>query len=112
MRNQGSIFKRCGCVDTATGRRRDRHCPQLPEADHGSWYFACSAPNVLGRAERVRRGGFRSRAAAVAARDAWLAAGDEERTGQAWTVQRWLRHWLAGPVAIRPTTRLSHAGYI
>src|SRR5437773_3019698 len=112
MGETGAIFKRCGCKSPVTGRRLDRSCPRLGERDHGSWYFACSAPNVFGRAQRTRRGGYSSRTAAVRAREAWLAQTHEARTGRAWTVQRWLRYWLSTRVSIRPTTRLSHAGYI
>src|SRR2546421_5164803 len=58
------------------------------------------------------RGGYPSQAAARQARNEWLAQSDEARTGRAWTVERWLRYWLSTRVSIRPTTRLSHAGYI
>jgi hypothetical protein len=108
----GAVFKRCGCRNPVNGRRLDRGCPRLGERDHGTWYFACSAPNVFGRAERIRRGGYPSQAAARRARDEWLAQTQEARSGRAWTVQRWLRYWLSTRVSIRPTTRLSHAGYI
>ena len=112
MSDIGAVFKRCGCRNPETGKRLDRSCPRLGEQDHGTWYFACSAPNVFGRAERVRRGGYPSRSAAVQAQDEWLSQSDEARTGRAWTVARWLRYWLSTRVSIRPTTRLSHAGYI
>jgi integrase len=112
MGDTGAVFKRCGCRNPVTGRRLDRACPRLGEPDHGSWYFACSAPNVFGRAERLRRGGYPSRAAALRAREEWLTQSEEARTGRAWTVQRWLRYWLSTRVSIRPTTRLSHQGYI
>jgi integrase len=110
--SNSNVFKRCGCRNAVTGRRLDRNCPRLGERAHGSWYFACSAPNAFGRAERIRRGGYRSRAAAVRARAGWLTASREARTGRAWTVERWLRYWLSTRVSIRPTTRLSHTGYI
>src|SRR6266568_1532833 len=112
MDDMGVVFKRCGCRNPVNGRRLDRSCPRLDERDHGTWYFACSAPNVFGRAERMRRGGYPSQAAARQARNEWLAQSDEARTGRAWTVERWLRYWLSTRVSIRPTTRLSHAGYI
>ncbi len=110
--NNTNVFKRCGCRNPVTGRRLDRSCPRLAEPAHGSWYFTCSAANVFGRAERVRRGGYGSQAAAVRARNAWLTASRAARTGRAWTVERWLRYWLSTRVSIRPTTRLSHEGYI
>jgi hypothetical protein len=58
------VFKRCGCRDWATGRRLEKACPRLAERGHGTWYFHASAPNALGHAERVRRGGYPSQAAA------------------------------------------------
>ena len=63
---------------------------------------------VLGRSERVRRGGFSSRAAAKRACDLWLAASEAQCTAAGWSVERWLRHWLAQHTRIRPTTRLHY----
>src|SRR2546421_11835509 len=60
----------------------------------------------------MRRGGYPSQAAARRCRDEWLTQTQQARTGRAWTVERWLRYWLSTRVSIRPTTRLSHAGYI
>jgi hypothetical protein len=84
----------------------EKECPRLAERGHGSWYFHCSATNALGRAERARRGGYPSQAAARRARDGWLAAAREERTAWSWTVERWLRYWLSTRTVIRPATRL------
>ncbi|MCM4083044.1 tyrosine-type recombinase/integrase [Paractinoplanes hotanensis] len=99
------IFKRCGCTDATTGRRCAERCPRLSEPGHGSWYFACSTRDLLGRSHRVRRGGYLSEDAARRARDDLLALSSEERTGQNWTVTRWLRYWLTTRTRIRPTTR-------
>ena len=104
----GVIFKRCGCRDAATGRRLEKACSRLVARGHGSWYFHASATNLLGRSERVRRGGFASQAAARQARDEWLATTGEERTAWSWTVERWLRYWLSTRTAIRPTTKLHY----
>jgi hypothetical protein len=60
----GVIFKRCGCRGS-TGRRLEKTCPRLGERGHGSWYFHCTATNLLGRRERVHRGGYPSQAAVV-----------------------------------------------
>ncbi|HZO68724.1 MAG TPA: tyrosine-type recombinase/integrase [Kribbellaceae bacterium] len=106
------VFKRCGCVDPATGRRRNRRCPRLSRSGHGSWYFRCSTRDVFGRAQRVRRGGYGTRVAALLARQEFLAYSVEERTAASWTVARWLRYWLTTRTGIRPTTRLSHTGYV
>ncbi|MEV5446866.1 tyrosine-type recombinase/integrase [Streptomyces sp. NPDC052644] len=80
----------------------------MAERGHGSWYFHCSATNLLGRRERVRRGGYRSQAAARRARDQWLAGTAADRTAAGWTVERWLRHWLDTRTKIRPTTRFHY----
>jgi integrase len=112
MISQGVIFKRCGCQDPASGRRLGRTCPQLAEGRHGSWYFHVSVTNLMGRRERVRRGGYPTRAAARHARDEALGRSQQDQSGHAWTVERWLRYWLSTRVGIRPTTRLSHTQYI
>jgi hypothetical protein len=96
MSGSGAIFKRCGCRDTA-GRRLNKNCPRLAERGHGTWTFHTSATNLLGRCERVRRSGFPSQAAARRARDEWLAATGADRTARSWTVERWLRYWMAHP---------------
>src|SRR5947207_504126 len=108
MGKPGRVFKQCGCRD-ASGRRLYEHCPRLAgERRHGSWYFHCSAPNMLGRPERAGRGGFASKTAASRARDAWLAAGAADRTAHGWTIERWLRFWLSTRTAIRETTLLHY----
>ncbi len=50
----------------------------------GSWYFHCSTRNLLGQAERVRRDGYASEAAARQARDATILR-------KAHTLKKWLR---------------------
>ncbi len=105
MPTTGVIIKRCGCRD-ANRRRLESSCPRLTERGHGTWYFHCSVTNLVGRRERVRRGGYRSRAAARRARDEWLAGTEADRTAQGWTVRRWLWHWLDSRTRIRPTTQV------
>ena len=107
MANMGRTFKRCGCRN-GRGQRLEQHCSRLAERGHGSWYFHCSAPNVLGRSERIRRGGYSPQATARAARDEYLADNAARRSGEGWTVERWLRHWLETRSRIRPTTRLHY----
>ncbi|MFC8848538.1 MULTISPECIES: tyrosine-type recombinase/integrase [unclassified Micromonospora] len=108
MNGHGVIVKRCRCVDPETGRRRGASCPLLAQRGHGSWYFHCSTRNLLGRAERIRRGGYPSEAAARKARDELLALSREEQSGRCWTVARWLRYWLSTRNRIRPTTRMHY----
>ena len=112
MNNQGVIFKRCACQDPASGRPLGKSCPRLAHGRHGSWYFHVSVTNLMGRRERVRRGGYPTRAAARQARDEVLGRSREGQTSHAWTLARWLRYWLSARVGIRPTTRLSHTQYI
>jgi integrase len=64
--------------------------------------------NLLGRRERVRRGGYPSQAAARRARHEWLAGTAADRTAQGWTLERWLRQWLDTRTKIRPTTRFHY----
>ncbi|ADL49518.1 integrase family protein [Micromonospora aurantiaca ATCC 27029] len=107
MTASGVIFKRCGCRDDQR-RRLEQSCPRLGERGHGTWYFHCSATNLIGRKERVRRGGYPSQAAARRARDGWLTTTEADRTAQGWTVERWLRHWLDNRTKFRPTTRFHY----
>jgi integrase len=93
--NQDIVFKRCGCTDQKTGRQLAGHCPYLAEPGHGSWYYAVQVTTVGGRKARYRRGGFATREAAIAARQAILDGPADEATAGAWTVARWLRYWLA-----------------
>ncbi|MFG3700838.1 tyrosine recombinase XerC [Micromonospora sp. NPDC047620] len=106
MATSGVSFKRCGC--RLDGRRLEKSCPRLGEHGHGTWYFHCSAANLLGRSERVRRGGYPSQAAARRARQEWLSITEANRTAQGWTAERWLRHWLDNRTKIRPTTRFHY----
>jgi hypothetical protein len=92
-------------------RRREAVGAALPSATRtrpGSWYFHCSAPNLFGRSERIRRGGFASQAAARAAKEECLVDSAARRCGDGWTLERWLRHWLDARTRIRPTTLLHY----
>ena len=88
------VFRRCGCVDTTTGRQLGRACRRLAEAVHGSWYFAVQVPTVGGRRARHRQGGYSTPEAAHAAGQAVLDTEPMEMASQAWTVARWLEFWL------------------
>src|SRR6266487_4381718 len=105
-----SVFKRCSCRNPATGRLLGAACPRLTSARHGSWYFSVELPAAAGARRRVRRGGFRSRAAAVAALEALRdrPAGHEPGllTGA------WLERWLASRVSLRASTRRSYAAHV
>ena len=108
--DHGSVYRRCGCRDEATGRLLGARCPGLSSPAHGSWYFSADLPSAAGERRRVRRGGFATRAAAVAALEALAspAAGPEPglSTGE------WLGRWLASRVSLRASTARSYAAHI
>jgi hypothetical protein len=62
-----SVYRRCGCRDMNTRRLLGARCPGLRSPGHGSWCFSADLPSAAGQRRRVRRGGFATRAAAVAA---------------------------------------------
>jgi len=108
--DHGSVFRRCGCRDQATGRLLGARCPELRSRRHGTWYFSAELPSLTGDRRRVRRGGFASRQAAVAALEALPGAAPGPvaglRTGE------WLEQWLASRVSLRagiPLAELSPA---
>jgi Phage integrase, N-terminal SAM-like domain len=106
------VFKRCGCTDQHTGRQLAR-CPRLAEPGHGSWYYAVQVTTVGGRKARYRRGGFPTRDAAVAARQAVLYGSANEAAAGAWTVARWPRYWLAqAEPHLRPSTLHSYRDHV
>lgn len=103
--DDSNLFKRCGCIDAATGRRHGSLCPQLADPGHGAWYYSVELPPQYGRRQRLRRGGYATCAQARTARDQMLGCPTGLAAGRAWTLQRWLRHWL-GDITdfLRPTT--------
>ena len=86
---QDIVFKRCGCTDADTGRQLAAHCPHLADPGHGSWYYAVQVTTVGGRKARYRRGGFATREAAAAARQAIIDGPADQAAAGAWTVSRW-----------------------
>jgi integrase len=107
------VFKRCGCTNEKTGRQLAGRCPRLAEPRHGSWYYAVQVTTVGGRKARYRRGGFATRDAAAAARQAILDGPADEAAAGAWTVARWLRYWLAqAEPHLRPSTAHGYRDHI
>ncbi len=108
--DHGSVYRRCGCQDEATGTLLRACCPGLSSPEHGSWYFSADLPSAAGQRRRVRRGGFATRAAAAAALEALgsPAAGPEPglSTGE------WLGRWLASRVSLRASTARSYGAHI
>lgn len=59
---RGTVYKRCGCRDSVTGKRKGPACDQLPRPGHGSWYVSLEMPvGAAGERRRLRLGGHRSR---------------------------------------------------
>ena len=107
------VFKRCGCADAVTGRQLAGRCLNLAEPGHGSWYYAVQVTTVGGRKARYRRGGFSTREAATAARQAILDGPPDQAAAGAWTVARWLRYWLAqAEPHLRPSTLHGYRDHI
>ncbi|WP_430791291.1 tyrosine-type recombinase/integrase [Actinoplanes sp. G11-F43] len=68
MTSEGSITKRCGCKDPASGKRLNNGCPKLRRAGgswsttHGTWGYQLELPAAPGRGRRLlRRSGFDDR---------------------------------------------------
>ena len=108
--DRGSVYRRCGCRDKATGKLLGAGCPGLRSPEHGSWCFSADLPSAAGDRRRVRRGGFPTREAASAALEALAspAAGPEPglSTGE------WLSRWLASRVSLRASTSRSYAAHM
>lgn len=52
--DRGSVYRRCGCRDEATGRLLGACCPGLRSREHGSWYFSAGLPSAAGERHRVQ----------------------------------------------------------
>lgn len=52
--DHGSVFRRCGCRDQATGRLLGARCPGLSSRRHGTWYFGVDLPSAAGDRRLVR----------------------------------------------------------
>ena len=111
-RGQGSVYKRCGCRDAATGRRKGPGCDLLRRPGHGSWYLSLEIPaGAAGERRRLRLGGHRSRRQAEMALRVLQAPCSAGGTS-AWTTGRWLQQWLAGRVSLRPSTRRMYESHL
>jgi integrase len=112
MRGSGRVYKRCGCTAPDTGRLRGSGCPRLAERGHGSWYFAVDLPvGSDGRRHQLRRGGFRTRAAAEAAK-AYLLGADAECDRGLVTLGQWLDLWLEMRQTLSYSTRRIYTQHV
>jgi integrase len=108
--DHGSVYRRCACRDESTGRLLGARCPGLRSPKHGSWYFSIDLPSAARERRRVRRGGFATRAAAVAALEALASptVGPEQRL----TTGEWLSRWLESRVSLRASTSRNYAAHV
>jgi integrase len=104
--DHGSVFRRCGCRDQATGRLLAASCPELGSRRHGTWYFSVELPSPAGDRRRVRRGGFASRGAAAAALDAISGSAASPVAGLG------TGEWLASRVSMRASTSRGYAAHV
>jgi hypothetical protein len=102
---RGSVFRRCGCRDQGTGDGEAASCPELGSGQHGSWHFSVDLPSGRGE-RRVRRGGFATRAAAVAALEAVSGPGPVKAAGVT------TGQWLDSRVSLLDSTRRGYAGLV
>jgi integrase len=113
MIGQGSVYKRCGCVDPVTRRQLGGRCPRLAGSRHGSWYVELGLPaGPDGRRCRIRRGGYRSRAAAAAVLARLRGPRHGDQGGRVLTVGDWLAHWLASRTSPAASTVRSYGAHV
>jgi integrase len=113
MAGEGSVFRRCGCVDPVTGRQYGSRCPRLGAGGrHGSWYVRLELPGGLdGRRRRIRRGGYPSRKAALEV----LARLRNPKAGGTCgiiTVGDWLADWLVSRASPAASTVRGYAAHV
>jgi integrase len=83
MNGNGSTFKRCGCIESGTGKQLGAKCPDLTKRRHGSWCYKVRLDTTGGRRQLTRSGFAReSDANAVLDQIADLIklAGDDTKT--------------------------------
>jgi len=56
MSGNGSTFKRCGCIDPATGKQLAAKCPDLAKRHHGTWCYRVRLDTTSGRRQLFRSG--------------------------------------------------------
>ena len=102
------VHRVCSCRDDA-GRKLGKRCPQLANPRHGTWQFVADLPKVGKKRRQLRRGGYPTKAAALAALDdvrERIKQGVKVDDQQ--TVAEYLDAWLASKVRLRATTRWSY----
>jgi integrase len=111
MSGQGSVYKRCGCIDPVTGRQFGGSCPRLADGGHGSWYVGLELPAALdGSRRRIRRGGYPSGETAEAMLASAADAGAKRPHGadpHGWATG-WRTGWSCAPAASTVRSYTAH----
>jgi len=105
-----SIYRRCGCRNESTGRLLGARCPGQRSPGHGTWYFSADLPSAAGERRRVRRGGFATKAAAAAAREALESPAASAEPGL--STGEWLSRWLESRMSLRASTAHGYAAHV
>lgn len=112
--HRGRVYRRCACRG-ADGKQLGARCPTLKTvARHGNWTFAVDMPALAGKRSTLRRGGYPTRAAAVAGLDHVLQC---ERSGIVFddteTVAAYLSAWLHEKSrSLKATTLAIYTDYV
>lgn len=104
---QGRVFKRCGPCGTKVV---DRKCPKCA-SESFYWTFVVDVAGAGQTRDQRKKGGFKTKADAVAAMNAMQrekAEGTYVEPNKL-TVKTYLQHWLAGLTVQRATTRSGYA---
>jgi integrase len=113
MAGQGSVYRRCGCIDAATGRQLGGRCLRLADGGHGSWYVGLELAAALdGRRRRIRRGGYPSGEAAEAVLAGLRVPAPGDPHADVLTVGDWLAHWLVSRTSPATSTMRSYAAHV
>ncbi|MEV4741794.1 tyrosine-type recombinase/integrase [Streptomyces sp. NPDC049555] len=120
-----SYYRRCACKEvkiddfgapilkadgTPEMRQLGAQCPDLKKKAHGRWYFQVELePDAAGNRQRVRRGGFRTKAKAEEeAEKVWNDAQHGVDVQSNETVEQYLTAWLKGK---RNLARYTYSNY-
>ena len=110
MSSRGSVYRRCGCRDTATRKQLGLRCPGLADPGHGSCYLAVDLPGPADGCprDRVRRGGYPTRTAATRALAELRQPDPRNLLDPTMSTGAWPHTWLASRISLAP---ISAQGY-
>ncbi len=114
MSSSGRVYRRCGCLDSVTGKALGDGCPRFVAGHrHGSWYLRLELPvGVDGRRRRIRRGGYPTRRAAwEALLRLWMPRPGDD-FARVLTVGEWLERWLASRTSPASSTVRGYRGHV